>query len=105
MVGGHAFHCEPGASEHLLQGLLDTRSLGEQGLAVGGAHIVEVDVHREARDVEEEEVEGCSPLECQPPAHERVSANAVEDLEEQGGLLVSFGLVAAVRGESLQLLP
>ena len=105
MVGGHAFHREPGAAEHLLQCPLDTRSLGEHGLPVCGAHVVEVDVHREARDVEEEEVEGCSPFERQPPANERVSANAVENLEEQGGLLEGLGLVAAVRGESLQLLP
>ncbi len=103
VIGGHPLHGEPGTAEHLLQGLLHPRPLLEHGLAVRRADVVEVDVDRQAGQVEDEEVDGRAALERQATTEERVGADAVEDPDEQGGLLVAVLLVPAVRREPLEL--
>jgi hypothetical protein len=54
---GRLFTASPSPAAHGLKGLLELRPLGEHRLAVGSAEVVQVDVDRKARHVEDEEVE------------------------------------------------
>jgi hypothetical protein len=95
---------EAHAASDLLKRLLDARSLGEHRLAIRCADVVEVDVDREPRQAEHEQVEGGPSLEGQPRPEKRVRANGLEQTHENVDLLVGLDLEAAARGCLLELL-
>ena len=61
--------------------LLELGSLCQHGLAFDGADVVEVDVNRQPRDIEDEQVEGRTAFQHQSTLEERVTAERVERLE------------------------
>jgi len=54
-------------------------------------HKVEVNVHGQARQVEDEQVQGRAALECQPTLEERVTPETLQQVEKVDGLLQDLG--------------
>lgn len=88
-------HRQASAREDLLQCLLDARTLGHHRRAVGGAHVVQVDADREARQVEDEEVERGATRERDARGEKRVGAEPFERLYQRVDLLPGLERVPA----------
>jgi len=71
--------------------LLDLRPLGDHRLAVDAAGVVEVDVDREARHVEDKQVERRPALEHHARLQERVAADSLQQIQDSKDLLQGLG--------------
>lgn len=104
MLSGNAFHCEPVAAADCLHRLVDLGPLREHDLSVERADVVEVDVHREARHVEHEEVERRAAFQSDASAQERVAPQSVEQAEQAKGFLQRLGRKPGRSGLPLEVL-
>lgn len=82
---------------------LDSRPLLQHRLAVGSANVVEVDVHGEAWQTEQEEVQGRSPLQGDSAFQEGVAAQRIQQVDEPEYLLEGVGLEPGLRREACEL--
>jgi hypothetical protein len=103
VLGRCSLDREAHAAGDLLECLLDARPLCEHGRAIGGTDVVQIDVYRQTRKSEDEQVEGGPSLERHPGSEEWMRANRLEQTHEHMGLLVQFDLKPAVRRCSLEL--
>jgi hypothetical protein len=78
VIGGHPLDRKPLAGAHGLDRLLDLRPLGKHRLPVGGADVVEVDIHRQARHLKVKEVERRTALQGDPRFQEWMAVQGIE---------------------------
>jgi hypothetical protein len=84
---GPTLHGEPRARDDLHERVVELGSLGEHHLAVRRADVVEVDVDRESRQIEDEEIERGSAFEYDARAEERMRRQLVQESNEHPDLL------------------
>ena len=67
----------PGLRVHTV--LIASSTLGrcEHHLSLGGTNRVQVNVHRQAWQIEDKQVQSCTALECQPPAEKRWASSTM----------------------------
>jgi hypothetical protein len=58
----HAPDHESFAGKYGLQRFFNLGSLGKHSLPIHCAHVIEIDVYGEARDIEDKKVQGCAAL-------------------------------------------
>ncbi len=63
VLGGDPLDVEAETSAHGLYRLIDLGSVGEHGNSVGRADVIQVDVHRQPRHVEDEQIQCGAALE------------------------------------------
>jgi hypothetical protein len=84
---GPTLHGEPRARDDLHERVVELGSLGEHHLAVRRADVVEVDVDRESRQIEDEEIERGAAFEHDARAEERMRRQLVQESNEHPDLL------------------
>ena len=91
MLFRHPPNCEVLATKHALDCFFDLGALFQHGVAASGTHVVQIDVDRQSRDVEDEKVQSRSALERHLPRKKRVIANSVEHGQQSGCLFQQVG--------------
>ncbi len=78
MLSGYSHDPEPFAAADRLHRLLDLGPFGHHDFALDGADVVEIDVDREARHVEDKEVERRPSFERDAGSEKRVAPQGIE---------------------------
>lgn len=86
MLRGHAPDRVSLPGKDRLQGLLDPGPFQEHRFPVRRTHVIEIDIHREAGNGEDEKVQGRAALEDQLVLEEGMAADGIEQLEQQRDL-------------------
>jgi len=86
MLCRHAPDHESLPGKDRLQGFLDLGPFQQHRLPVHRSHVIEIDVHREAGNGEDEEVQGRAALEDQLVLEEGMATDGIEQLEQQRDL-------------------
>ena len=91
VLGRHPLDRQPIAGAHRAHGLLDLRAFVEHRFPGRRADVVEVDVDRQPRHVEDEEVERRAPLERDARLQERMRVQSVQQGHEAEDLFEGLG--------------
>jgi len=86
MLGGNAPHRVSSPGKDHLQGFLDLEPFQKHRFPVHSTNVIEIDVHGEAGNGEDEEVQGRPALEDQLVFQEGMAADGIEQLEQQRDL-------------------
>jgi hypothetical protein len=81
--------------------VLDLRPLLQHSFPVGSSDVVQVNVHRESRKLEDEHVERCSPFEHEPIAEIGMATKRVEEVQEPDDFLERLSLKASLVREPI----
>ena len=86
MSTGGAVDCDAGTPANGTDGTLDLGAFCEHRFTVELADVVRIDVDRQARHVENEQIERGAALQGETPFEIRMAIEPVEEIEEQGDL-------------------
>jgi hypothetical protein len=94
MVCRNSLHEQPLALADSSKCPFHLRLVREHGLPIAGTDVVEVNVHRQPRHIEQEEIECRSALERKPRAQEGVRVQRIQEAQEAKDLLERVGAKA-----------
>lgn len=103
VLARRALYAQAEARRDLGQRRVELGAFGHHRQAIGGADVVHVDVDRQPREFEHEEVERRPALECEARPEERVRRHQVEQPDQHRHLLERVDGEAGVAGGALEL--